>query len=163
MKFCLEIAATVQVDAIKKDSSRVVQENNALHAQLIQRDEESDVQQAEQYQRVKELESEIAELSFWKHQASARMEQVERSKCDLKERLADLMKLGMVKNFQFQLGCQEQCDCRLVQLPVILRLRTNQKYLGAGISGPPVQDSGRLTASSTMRTTLDQRQPVAFV
>lgn len=97
MKFCLEIAATVQVDAIKKDSSRVVQENNALHAQLIQRDEESDVQQAEQYQRVKELESEIAELSFWKHQASARMEQVERSKCDLKERLADLMKLGMVK------------------------------------------------------------------
>lgn len=45
---------------------------------------------------MKELESEVAELSFWKNQATARMEQSEKVKYELQERLADLMKLGMV-------------------------------------------------------------------
>eukprot|EP00892_Ulva_mutabilis_P000683 jgi/Ulvmu1/10615/UM065_0072.1 len=101
-----------KIDAIKKDSSRVVRENNALHAQLIQRDEESTAQQALHYQRVKELEGEIAELSFWKHQTCSRMEQSEKVNAELRERLSDLMTLG--------------------------------------VAGPPVQDYGRLSASSPM-------------
>lgn len=85
----------LQIDAIKKDAARVVRENNSLHVQLIHREEEANAQQATHYQRLKELESEIAELSFWKHHATARLEQSEKVAFELKDRLADLMKMGM--------------------------------------------------------------------
>lgn len=72
-----------------------MRENNSLHVQLIKRDEESNSKQAAHYQRVKELESEIAELSFWKHQATTRLEQSEKGASELKERLSDLLKMGV--------------------------------------------------------------------
>lgn len=56
------------------------------------------------YQRVKELESEISELTFWKHQALGRFEASENELSAAKERLRDLMKLGARSTYQLQRG-----------------------------------------------------------
>jgi septal ring factor EnvC (AmiA/AmiB activator) len=94
-KCCIYAVYTaLQIEAIKKDSARVVKENNSLHVQLIQQADKHDEKQMEHYQRVKELESEISELSFWKHQARSRLEQSEKENASLKERLKDVMKLS---------------------------------------------------------------------
>lgn len=79
---------------MKKDSARVIKENNALHVQIIQQAEQHSEQQMENYQRVKELEKEISELSFWKHQAQSRLEVTEKENASIKERLKDVMNLG---------------------------------------------------------------------
>lgn len=79
---------------MKKDCARVIKENNALHVQIIQQAEQHNEQQLQHYQRVKELEKEISELSFWKHQAQSRLEVTEKENASVKERLKDLMNLG---------------------------------------------------------------------
>lgn len=101
LRDCLSASFPFQIDAIKKDSARVVRENNSLHVQLIQRDEELNSQQATHYQRVKELEREISELSFWKHQATTRLEQSERGKSEVTERLSDVLKMGVSTGSRF--------------------------------------------------------------
>jgi centrosomal protein CEP135 len=85
-----------QIDGSKRDAARVVSENNQLHVQLIHEAEKFDAQQTQHYKRVKELENEIAELSFWKHQALNRFEGSEKEIASLKERLQELLKLGAV-------------------------------------------------------------------
>ena len=96
---CIRVSARVkrrcvQLEGSKRDTARVVNENNQLHVQLIREAERFDAQQASHYQRVKELEGEIAELSFWKHQASGRLQNAERESLGLKERLQELLKIG---------------------------------------------------------------------
>jgi hypothetical protein len=86
----------LQADAVKKDCTRILKENNALHVQIIQQAEEHNAKQMEHYQRVKELEKEISELSFWQHQAQSRMEVTEKENASIKERLKDVMNLGAV-------------------------------------------------------------------
>ena len=85
---------SLQIDGSKRDMARVVNENNQLHVQLIREAEKFDAQQATHYQRVKELEGEIAELSFWKHQAGGRLQSAENESLGLKERLQELLKIG---------------------------------------------------------------------
>lgn len=109
----------MQIDAIKKDSARVVRENNSLHAQLIQHAEASNAQQTAHYHKVKELESEIAELSFWKHQAMGRLEQSEKCTSELKERLADHLNMGTMihdglANVRADVGHLAELPSRLV-------------------------------------------------
>lgn len=79
---------------MKKDCARVIKENNALHVQIIQQAEVHNEKQMENYQRVKELEKEISELSFWKHQAQSRLDVTEKENASVKERLRDVMNLG---------------------------------------------------------------------
>jgi chromosome segregation ATPase len=88
------MCAAVQMDGVKRDSARVINENNQLHVQLIREAEKYDAQQTKHYQKVKSLEGEIAELSFWKHQALNRMDASEKEVASLKGRLQELMKLG---------------------------------------------------------------------
>ena len=83
-----------QIEGTKRDTGRLVQENNQLHQQLIHAAESSDQQRSQHYQRVKELEGEIAGLSFWKNQAQARFDRSEGEVRALKERLEELLKLG---------------------------------------------------------------------
>jgi DNA repair ATPase RecN len=85
----------MQVEGSQKDAARLVQDNNQLHQQLIHAAEKFDAQQSQHYQRVKELESEISELSFWKHQALKRFEASERDVQAMKERLQELLNLGV--------------------------------------------------------------------
>jgi hypothetical protein len=82
------------MDGAKEDAARVVRENNQLHVQLIKEAEGFDAQQMEHYKKVKDLEHELSELSFWKHQALARFDAAERESSSLKQRLAELLKLG---------------------------------------------------------------------
>jgi len=72
----------------------VVHENNQLHVQLIREAERLDAQQTAHYKSTKELESEISVLSFWKHQALDRLASHERDSRNLRDRLAELLKLG---------------------------------------------------------------------
>ena len=66
-----------------------------MHIQLIKEAEKLDKQQTQHYQRVKSLEAEISELSFWKHQALKRMESFEKEAGAVRDKLQDLMRLGV--------------------------------------------------------------------
>lgn len=83
-----------QMEGIKEDMAKTVRENNQLHVQLIQAAEAVDAEQTAHYKKVKELEHELCELSFWKHQALARFDAYERENEGLKQRLADVLRLG---------------------------------------------------------------------
>jgi chromosome segregation ATPase len=101
---------------VKKDCARVIKENNALHVQIIQQAEEHNEKQMEHYQRVKELETEISELSFWKHQAQNRLELTEKENASIKERLKDVMNLGgFLSSASFTL-------CRIPQFQSLMQL-----------------------------------------
>lgn len=84
----------LQIDGTKRDAAKVVQENNSLHVQIIKEAEKLDKVQTQHYQRVKALEAEISELSFWKHSALTRMHGFESEAVAVKDKLQDLMRLG---------------------------------------------------------------------
>jgi predicted nuclease with TOPRIM domain len=89
------------MDAVRKDAAKVVNENNGLHVQLIRQAENFDAQQTTHYERVKQLENEISELSFWKHQAINRLEKSEKEQSSLKDRLQELLKIGKSAHTSF--------------------------------------------------------------
>jgi transcription termination factor NusB len=62
----------VQLDIVRQDCGRLSTENNQLHQKLIQESERYEALQKEAYQRSKKLESQIAELTYWKQQAITR-------------------------------------------------------------------------------------------
>lgn len=82
----------------------MVNENNKLHVQLIREAEKYDAQQTQHYKRIKELESEIAEIAFWKHQALDRFAAFERENTSLRERVQELLQLGECHKFLFSRG-----------------------------------------------------------
>ena len=91
-----EIAAGhSKTDGAKRDSARIVQENNRLHVQLIREAEKHDALQSQHYQKVKALEAEISELSFWKHQAQHRLDSSEKDAAAMRARVQELLKLGV--------------------------------------------------------------------
>lgn len=62
----------MQLDVVRQDCGRLSTENNQLHDKLIREGERYEALQKQAYQRTKKLESEIAELSYWKQQAISR-------------------------------------------------------------------------------------------
>jgi hypothetical protein len=62
----------LQLDVVRQDCGRLSTENNQLHDKLIREGERYEALQKQAYQRTKKLESEIAELSYWKQQAISR-------------------------------------------------------------------------------------------
>jgi hypothetical protein len=69
---CLLWLTLVQLDVVRQDCGRLSTENNQLHDKLIREGERYEALQKQAYQRTKKLESEIAELSYWKQQAISR-------------------------------------------------------------------------------------------
>jgi hypothetical protein len=76
LPFCslLHLTCTVpaQLDVVRQDCGRLSTENNQLHEQLIREGERYEALQKEAYSSNKKLESQIAELSYWKQQAISR-------------------------------------------------------------------------------------------
>jgi hypothetical protein len=136
--------AAVQMDGVKRDSARVINENNQLHVQLIREAEKYDAQQTKHYQKVKSLEGEIAELSFWKHQALNRMDASEKDAASLKGRLQELMKLGapdwLQAHMMMVLRASHACS-------PVRSLTTHRWGLPAEARGLLVDDQAKLTMS----------------
>lgn len=57
---------------MRQDCGRLSTENNQLHEQLIREGERYEALQKEAYSNNKKLESQIADLSYWKQQAISR-------------------------------------------------------------------------------------------
>lgn len=79
---------------VKADCGRLAAENNALHEQLLAEGERRAALQKEAYSATKRLEGQLAELAYWKGQAGARYESLERDNAALRRKVAELLKLG---------------------------------------------------------------------
>lgn len=80
-----------QVEVLKKDAGRLVAENNQLHVELIRDAERMQQYEKERYQEVKQLESQIAELSYWRNQTVEKFRCLEAENHGLKCRIEELM------------------------------------------------------------------------
>lgn len=86
--------ACTQLDIVKQESSRLTNENNQLHAQLMAEADRLEEVQKSSYQQVKRLEDQIADLAFWKSQAVSRYEGLEKEHAAVKKRVAELVAIG---------------------------------------------------------------------
>eukprot|EP00878_Enallax_costatus_P036574 GHUV01041084.1.p1 GENE.GHUV01041084.1~~GHUV01041084.1.p1 ORF type:complete len:305 (+),score=105.84 GHUV01041084.1:203-1117(+) len=94
-KYAQEIATfNTKLEVVKQDCGRLSKENTQLHEQLIREAERYEQLQKESYQRTKKLEDQVAELSYWKHQALSRYDGLEKDNQGLRKRVAELIKLG---------------------------------------------------------------------
>ncbi|GIL57051.1 hypothetical protein Vafri_12185 [Volvox africanus] len=82
-----------RLEAVRQESVRLQSENSQLHVLVMQHAERYDKQAREHYQTCKRLEDTIAELSYWKHHASEKLQAAERESSGLRKRCEDLVKL----------------------------------------------------------------------
>jgi hypothetical protein len=83
----------IQVEALKRDSARLVAENNQLHLQLMSHAEQYGATLRQNYHQSKRLEDQLAELSFVKQKTLERYLAREKENDGLKEKLASVAKL----------------------------------------------------------------------
>ncbi|GMH37469.1 hypothetical protein BSKO_05342 [Bryopsis sp. KO-2023] len=83
-----------QIQVLKKDSGRLVAENNDLHLELIRATEKFETREREHYQEIKKLENQITELAYWKAQTVEGFRAKESENSRLKEKLKDVLNLG---------------------------------------------------------------------
>ncbi|EFJ50664.1 basal body protein [Volvox carteri f. nagariensis] len=89
-----EMAAfDTRLEAVRQESVRLQSENSQLHVLVMQHAERHEKQAREHYQACKRLEDTIAELSYWKHCATEKLQAAERENSGLRKRCADLIKL----------------------------------------------------------------------
>jgi hypothetical protein len=79
---------------VKQDCSRLSNESNQLHAQLIREADRYEQLQKDNYKKVKKLEDEVAELTYWKSQAIHRYDGLEKDNSALRSKVAELIKQG---------------------------------------------------------------------
>ena len=79
------------MEAIRKENSRLVRDNNQLHQQMVLDAERRDMAEAERGERLRTAEEEVARLSFWKQQQAARQRRVEQENNALRSRVDELL------------------------------------------------------------------------
>jgi regulator of replication initiation timing len=84
----------MQLEVWRKDSERLLHENNALHVQLIKQAERFDEDAKSGYIQRKRLEDQISELAFWKAQHVERYTVLEQENAALRERIHEVLRTG---------------------------------------------------------------------
>jgi hypothetical protein len=79
---------------VRSDAGRLARENAALHEQLLRDAERHDAAARASYAATKRLEDRVAELSYWRTQALARYDGLERDNAALRRRVAELIRAG---------------------------------------------------------------------
>ena len=89
-----QLVSSCQLEVWKKDSERLLHENNQLHVQLIKQAEAFDEDRRGHYLQMKRLEDQIAELAFWKAQHVDRYTKLEQENSGLRERIHEILRTG---------------------------------------------------------------------
>eukprot|EP00803_Ostreobium_quekettii_P006651 evm.model.scf_534.11 EVM.evm.TU.scf_534.11 scf_534:64730-78765(+) len=80
-----------QVEVLRKDAGRLTAENNALHVELIKDAEKLQKAERDHYQESKRLDSQIAELAYWRNQTVEKFRSLEAENHGLKCRIEELL------------------------------------------------------------------------
>uniref|UniRef100_A0A061RMJ2 Centrosomal protein of 135 kDa n=1 Tax=Tetraselmis sp. GSL018 TaxID=582737 RepID=A0A061RMJ2_9CHLO len=83
-----------KLEVWKKDSQRLLHENNQLHVELIRQAERFDEDKKQHYLQSKRLEDRISELTFWKAQHVDRYSSLEEENARLREKIQDILGLS---------------------------------------------------------------------